>query len=377
MANPYKTLTVSFDATELDLLDAAAESVGLRTEDYVRNAAMTAAKSRQPRSYTPQQLRRIHRHGPKRGKVWTEAELRARGLPLYWSKEWLEAQLDQGATYASLATRLGYRYDSISGHALRVHGIRRYRKLTPHDEQAVQAVLDGGGTVSAAAQTSAPRLGPVSRQRIANITWPATIRQIADQCFHGNYPAAAAWLHHLVRIGKLTKVKAGLYSASASDHDPSLDAPARASYEGVDWSLTNRAIASQLGVTEQAVWKARRRLGAPPSPHARKVSRADIRKLLDEGLTPHEIGQRLGVAMERLWYHLSCMRKDGEPMPPSAQQHLGPAVGRRVTQQLLDLAREGREWPTIKELMAATGAGRSTADRWLRTAKARLAEERA
>ncbi len=458
MASHFETLTVSFDAAELDLLDAAAKSAGMSTANYVRNAALITAKSTRGSSYTPQQLSRIHRQAKTRGKVWTEDELRARSLPLYWSKEWLETQLDQGATYASLATQLGCRQDSISGHALLVHGIRHHRKLTPHDEQAAQAVLDGGGTVAAAAQTidvtpgtisahfpapeprlgrlsreriaaiswpanidqitevvgnrstarswalglvtrgllehvatgvfnlpgnpmdrsllrpptgSTPRLGTVSHQRIASITWPATIRQIADQCFSGTYRAASSWIYFLVRAGKLTKVGYGLYAVSSS---PDLVRP---SYDGVDWSLTNREIGSQLGVTEQAVWQARKRLGAPPPPHAPKVKRADIRKLLDEGLTATEIQQRLGLKAATFWTHLSRMRRAGEPIPLSVNQHLPPAVGRQVIQQLVDLARGGREWPTIDELMATTGATRWTVGQWRRTAKARLAEERA
>lgn len=68
-------------------LTAAAQRVGVDLALSLRAAALNAAAetvSDHRPIYTREQLMGIHRVAQTKGHVWTEAELRDRGLPLYW-----------------------------------------------------------------------------------------------------------------------------------------------------------------------------------------------------------------------------------------------------------------------------------------------------
>lgn len=394
MPSPLQPFTVRFAADELELLDRAAKQCRMRTADYIRNVAVGAAKTLKPAAYTSAQLPRIHRQGPMSGGEWTEAELRERGLPLYWSRAWLEAQLASGETYTSLAVQHGWNRGSISDHALRTHGIRHHRTLTADDDQIAEAILDAGGTLVDAARAIdvAPstvslrhpdkgRPGRVSRERLAAITWPATVNDVTA-LLGGEAWQARSWLQNMIRDGKLVRLARGVYTTPDGPVDipPGMRArtptPRPSRYANVDWSRTNRAIAKDLGVTGSAVGIARKRLGAPRAKRGWRVRRSDVAALLDAGLTVAEAAVRLGLPPDEVRAHLKRIRRD-RGLPTSSRQmrpYVDAQVGRDYIAQLVALAQAGEPWPTVKATAIATGASEASVSNWRKRARERLAQ---
>lgn len=393
MAKVYTARAITFTPPELALLEDAAQLAGLSLNAYVRQAALNAM-DRPPATYTPTQLSQIHRQAKLRGKTWSETELRERGLPLYWSRDWLLARRSEGATYASLAVRYGYRASAISVYARRNHDLPRhyYPSRGVYDE--AQELIDAGASVrevamdlglaSSTVRSHVERWqterGRVSRERIAAIKWPATTATVTAVV--GNKSRAATWIHNSIKAGRLVRIARGVYTTPGGPADipPGMRAGRRARgpsrYASVDWSLSNREIAGQLGVSDVAVGQARKRLGAPRAKHGWRVRRSEVAALLDAGLTVAEAAVRLGLPPEEVRAHQKRIRRD-RGLPTDGRKlrpYVDAQVGRDHVDQLVALAQAGEQWPTVKATAAATGASEAAVYNWRRRARERLAQ---
>lgn len=69
---------------------------------------------------------------------WSEKELREEGLPLYWSKEWLEAALNEHGNYKGIEEAYGYAARTVNNYAANYHGIqlKPRKKDKPEPSQA-------------------------------------------------------------------------------------------------------------------------------------------------------------------------------------------------------------------------------------------------
>lgn len=178
MPDPYVRLAIAVYSKELEKMEDAARKAGLPVEQWLKQVALAAADARAARRYAPHQLTAIHRRAAERSHEWTEAELRAKGYPLYWSKAWLVSELEAGESYSSLAIKHGYNHRTISHHAVKHHGLEQHR----------------------------------TRADIYDlVTWPATVKQIADAT-DGDAVRAAKWASEAVADGRLVRVRRALYA---------------------------------------------------------------------------------------------------------------------------------------------------------------------
>lgn len=75
-------LTIYVSSSELERIEASGQSVGLDVPGYVLQCARIMSRRSETRPYTPAELAIIVRERT----AWSEAQLRDRGLPLYWSE---------------------------------------------------------------------------------------------------------------------------------------------------------------------------------------------------------------------------------------------------------------------------------------------------
>lgn len=152
-------------------------NVSAFVDDLLTAAFAARDAERGDKGPTGHALRIIVRRSKAEGKVWTERELLGRGLPLYLSKNWLLDKLSQGETYSSLARAHGWNFRTLAGYARREHGLEQHR----------------------------------TRADIYDlVTWPATVKQIADAT-DGDAVRAAKWASEAVADGRLVRVRRGLY----------------------------------------------------------------------------------------------------------------------------------------------------------------------
>jgi hypothetical protein len=230
---------VTLTSRELHQVEAAAKRVALSPDVFIRNAALAASRDVEvaPRQYKPHELTWIHRKGAAEGKVWEEAELRERGLPLYWSKAWVDAQLAQGHSHAEIAINAGgYQVMAVSRHLRHVHGIEFVNQLTAEQQEAIRQRIAEGATraditrefhVSEFVAARYAQLGDAGTelelrflQEAERVTWPATRDDIARILFSGVKHRANNWVSVRLKRGWLIRVGVSLYEVG-------LEAPKR------------------------------------------------------------------------------------------------------------------------------------------------------
>lgn len=224
------TLPVLLSSLELEQLTAAAARVGVDPAVFLRSAGLKAARdvtgAHRP-TYTREQLMSIHRKAQNKGHVWTEEELRERGLPLYWSETWVRRRVAEGATRAELAMESGSQERTVTSYLRKVWGIRSHQVVSKPVKEHVRELVAAGMSRRVIAQElglSESTVGTYARslpgeeerkfQRIATQvgTWPASRMHIAQTAFDGDGPATSAWLRYKVRRGWLVRTAPGVYA---------------------------------------------------------------------------------------------------------------------------------------------------------------------
>ncbi|MFC4426191.1 hypothetical protein [Deinococcus navajonensis] len=226
-------VTITLTAEELRRAEEAAKRLAVPVEVFARNAVLNATRDVRltPPQYKPHQLTHIHRKAAAEGKVWREEELRERGLPLYWSKAWVEDQLARGHSQAEIAINAGgYQVMAVSSHLRRVHGLGKLQKKTAEQRQNIHARIAEGATRDQIMQEfglsefGAGRYFQLAdaerelqlrfRQDVARIHWPATKADIARILFPGSEHRTSNWLDVRLKKGWLVRVKTGLYQVA-------------------------------------------------------------------------------------------------------------------------------------------------------------------
>lgn len=230
-----------FTDLEQQTIQAAAARVGLTSAEYVRSAALRSARAavagHRP-TYSREQLNSIYKREQRKGTVWTEAELRQRGLPLYWSEEWVRSRLVAGWSRVEMAVEAGVQEQTLTGFLRRVYGLRAFEvpaaPVSRRDQ--VRALYQEGRSYAEIARTLDLAEGTVRRyavglgrefeQRSERAfqdvlgkipDWNGTRAQIAAKAFGGNEQAATYWLRHQVREGRLERVTRGRYTIKETD----------------------------------------------------------------------------------------------------------------------------------------------------------------
>ncbi len=158
-------------------------------EELLTTALAGDLRARSSPAPTGHALRVIVRRAKAEGKVWTEAELRQRGLPLYLSRNWLLRQLSNGETYSSLAREHGWNHRTLAGYAKREYGLEQHhRRINDH------------------------------LTRVAK--WPATVSELATALYDGDNSKAAQWASEAVKDGRLVRVRRGLYDVLDPNPQP-------------------------------------------------------------------------------------------------------------------------------------------------------------
>ncbi|UQN06745.1 hypothetical protein [Deinococcus sp. QL22] len=226
-------ITITLTAEELRHAEAAAKRTALSVEVFGRNAILNASRGIQlaPPQYKPHQLSHIHKKAASEDKVWTEAELRERGLPLYWSRAWVDEQQAQGHSHAEIAINAGgYQVMAVSRHLRLIHGIVQVKQQTPGQQQDIYARIQQGATREQVmrefrlSEFGAARyfqlveaereLNLRFRQEIARLEWPATKPEVAQTLFPEEPQRTTNWLAVRVKKGWLVRVKPGVYQPS-------------------------------------------------------------------------------------------------------------------------------------------------------------------
>lgn len=131
---------------------------------------------RPPRLDAPESLARLVQETPS---DLSEAEARRRGLPPYWSAEWLEAQLLEHGTFRAIAAEVGVSEQVISEWGRR-HGISRRPRI---DRQKAAAVIAKLVDESRAGRTWPSIEAMVAEHRVSHATverWRQAARRQAD-----------------------------------------------------------------------------------------------------------------------------------------------------------------------------------------------------
>lgn len=230
------TLPVLFSDLEQQAIQAAAQRVGLTPAEYVRFAALLSARAavaeHRP-TYSREQLSSIYKREQRKGTIWTEAELRQRGLPLYWCEEWVRSRLGAGWSRVEMAVEAGVQEQTLTGFLRRVYGLRAFEvpAASVSRREQVRALYQKGQTYAEIARTLDLAEGTVRRyavglgrefeqrseQAFREVMgrvpdWNGTRAQIAAKAFGGNEQAATYWLRHQVREGRLERLTRGRYA---------------------------------------------------------------------------------------------------------------------------------------------------------------------
>ncbi|UQN05402.1 hypothetical protein [Deinococcus sp. QL22] len=228
-------ITITLAAEELRRAEAAAQRTALSLEAFCRNAVLNACRDVKlaPPQYKPHQLTHIHKKAASEDKVWTEEELRERGLPLYWSRAWVDDQLARGHSHAEIAINAGgYQVMAVSRHLRLSHGIVGVKQKTPEQQQDIYARISQGATREQIMQEfrlsefgagryfqlvqAENELQLRFRQEIARLEWPATKPEVAQTLFPEEKQRTTNWLAVRVKKGWLVRVEQGV-------HQPSLE----------------------------------------------------------------------------------------------------------------------------------------------------------
>ena len=235
-------LAVTLTTHELRRLERAARTTAMTPEIFARNAILNAIHhvTVTPKRYKPHELTQIYRRAEAKNHTWTEEELRQRNLPLYWSKAWVQAQLDQGYTAAQIALNAGgYQKMAVSRHISLKHGLGTRAMLTPEQQDQIRTRAEQGATrlqlmqefnISEFTASKYAQLVNADeelllrfRQEAQRVTWPATRPMIAEALFGGSKTRADNWVAERHKRGWLTRVKTGLYDLSLPSDAPTAD----------------------------------------------------------------------------------------------------------------------------------------------------------
>ena len=93
-------------------------------------------------------------------KEYTAKECESLGLPLYWSKVWLESQLESGQTYAAIQREYGYPANTVSQAAKR-HGIEKRPRLVTKTKLAIRKEWIKGSSKKSLAKKYGCSIGTV------------------------------------------------------------------------------------------------------------------------------------------------------------------------------------------------------------------------
>lgn len=230
------TLPVLLSDLEQQTIQIAAERIGLTPAEYVRAAALQVARETsadlRPR-YSREQLSSIYKREQRKGTVWTETQLRQRGLPLYWCEAWVRSRLAAGRSRVELAVEAGVQEQTLNGFLRRVYDLRAFevpnQPVTRREQ--VRVLYQEGQSYAEIARTLNLAEGTVRRyavglsrafeqrseQAFQDVLgkvpdWNGTRAQITARAFGGNEQAATYWLRHQVREGRLERVTRGRYT---------------------------------------------------------------------------------------------------------------------------------------------------------------------
>jgi hypothetical protein len=223
-------ITITLTADELRHVQAAAKSTALSVEVFIRNTALNASRDVHlaPKQYKPHELTWIHRRAAGQQHTWTEAELRERNLPLYWSRAWVQDQLDQGHSHAEIAINAGgYQVMAVSRHLRHIHGFHFVQQMAESDQEAIRTRVTEGATRAEVMkefklsdfgaaryfqmQDALKELELRFLDEVQRVTWPATREDIAQVLFQGVKYRANNWVSERTKRGWLTRFKHGVY----------------------------------------------------------------------------------------------------------------------------------------------------------------------
>lgn len=251
MGRDYE-VKIFWSQSELDLVAAAAQQIGMELTSFVRHTALALAGDMKPQQYGKYELNSIYREAASRGHVWGESELRERGLPLYWSESWVRARLAEGKTANQLAILSGSHQRTVQHHIRVVHGIQSFRTLTDADIETISTRFAAGvprREIAADLGVSNVTVGfhlkrnlteregkplvvkppspetPVKpniqglrdwserlfAERAASLTWPTATETIADALFGGDRATARLWTSRMVKKGRLRRITRGWF----------------------------------------------------------------------------------------------------------------------------------------------------------------------
>ncbi len=182
---------------------------------------------------TPRQLMAIQAEARARNHIWTEAELTERGLPLYWSEDWLQGQLARGLTFPQLSAIFGYKARTLSQYAHHYGIVQRvnaektiYSRARARFENG-ESRAEIGAALGYSEVTIAKLLkgSQTEKQRYldqkltAAGPFPASTSEIASRIFEGNSDLARPWLYRMVKAGRLSRTARDTYTTPAAQ-DP-------------------------------------------------------------------------------------------------------------------------------------------------------------
>lgn len=264
-------LMVRLSKSELKLISAAAQQIGMEEVTFLRHAALALAGNIKPRQYGKYELNSIYREAASRGHVWAEAELLERGLPLYWNEAWVRARLAEGKSVRQLAILSGSYVTSVQNHLQAAYGIRAFRTLTESQIISIRERYAAGDTRQEIAAdlgvsnvtvgkyltgiaTERERQASEVRERLNNLpphdlstegptpphvqglrdwadrlfaeraatlTWPTSTETIADILFDGNRAVARDWTGRMVQKRRLNRLTRGWFTLNDSQADAS------------------------------------------------------------------------------------------------------------------------------------------------------------
>lgn len=228
-------VTLTLTAEELRHAEEAAKRLAVPVEVFARNAVLNAIRGIEasPPRHKPHQLTHIHRKLRAQGKTLTVEELKEQGLPLYWSRDWVEDQLERGHSYAEIAINAGgYQVMAVRGYLRKEHGISKFTKKTPEEIEAIrQRVREGATRVEIMQEFGLSEFGAARYFQIEDaakelelrfirdaqrVSWPATRQQVAEALFEGDPSRASDWLDVRMARGWVTRVKHGLYALTSN-----------------------------------------------------------------------------------------------------------------------------------------------------------------